>query len=228
MSIADLLTGVDEAIKTKVIAAYESEKSTMQEALDNKGREVKKWMTAANTLKDKMKGVDLDPDGDIAGQLEAMIKKPGNPNDLEAAIKKALKPVEAKLAEVEADRAAQKAKAERYSKSKLDQALSEKLGDKVVTKDSLKLMIYEGKVKLADDDSVVWVDGDNETTLDKGVEAWIKANPDKVKTQQQNGSGGKQNTGTKQNDKTITRTAFETLAPADKMATIKAGTSITD
>jgi DNA topoisomerase VI subunit B len=218
MSLDDLLKGLDETKITEIKSFVETELTAISR---KKGEEVKKWMTTANGLRDVLKEHAIDPDGDIKDQL-ANIAKNSNATTqefkaLQLQVKDLLK--EAENGKAYKQKLATKTMAERAA------AL---VGESLLVKDEIiENWISKGKLKYLDDsDSVVWVDGESETTLQEGFESWKKANPGKVKSTQSAGSGGSPNK--TEQKKTISRSDFDSLDPMEKSNVIKSGTKLED
>jgi hypothetical protein len=224
MDLTAVLAKLTEEERAVIQASIDAEKSTGIEAARKKGDEIKRWMTAANALKDSLKAAELDPDSDIAEQIAALREKSGTKpkSDLEkqvVTLSKQIELVNRQLAEKET---AAQASAEKYKLTRLKQELGKTLSEKVHASDFvIDGLIRGGTVTLNENDTVVWKDGESEIDFGKGVDQFLKSNPAIVRNTQNPGSGSGGGAGG--SAKTIARAEFEQLAPADQMKFVKDG-----
>jgi len=219
--LAKLSSDDERAVITAAIAA-EAQKGI---EAGRKGRaEVSKWMTEANLLRDQLKAAELDPSADIAEQIAALREKSGTKpkSDLEKQVVTLSKQVEQVTKQLKEKEQAANDSAERYKTTRLKQELSKALGEKVHSAEwVIDGLIRGGKVTLNDTDAVAWKDGENEIDFGKGVDQFLKSNPEIVRNAQKPGAGSSGATGG--SAKTMQRADFETLSSADQMTFIKSG-----
>jgi hypothetical protein len=211
------LTAEEAAIVT---SAIDFEKQAGIEAVRKRAGEVTKHMTAANLYRDALRAAELDPDGDVAEQLVALKQtNTGKPkSELEKQVltlTKSVQQLTAKATEKEKEALESQ---NRYKSTRLHNELSTAFGETLVAKEFvIPGLIRDGKVKLNDLDSVVWVAGENEVDFKSGVDQFKKTYPHLVKNTQSNGGGS--NGGQGGSAKTVTRAEFEALSATDQAAT---------
>jgi predicted RNase H-like nuclease (RuvC/YqgF family) len=221
MTLEEILAEVGEEKAGVIKAAIDAEKARGIDASRKKGDEVKRFMTEANKLKDALKALDVDPESDMDTQLEslkqkiAVAKAGGGSNEEVKALQRSLKTLETKFAETERKEAETRKK---YESAKLTEALTKAFGDTLIGVDQVvENLILKGKAKLIDENSVVFVDGETETELSAGVEAFKKSRPDLVKINGKPGSGGTPPSGAP-GQKKITTAQFETMSVKERAA----------
>ena len=108
---------------------------------------------------------------------------------------------------------AEKAKLEehnkRISETKLNKALQILQENNAANPRVISKLIMD-KLVNKDDDSIVYVDGDKELSVENGVKSFLQANPYLIKNTQQPGGGSGSNTNT---SKIYTREQIETMTP---------------
>jgi len=196
MTLQELLVEIGEEKAVLVKEAIEAEQlKGIAKAKENNGK-LSKATTELIRLKGIVENVGLDLDGDTDQQIEdlkqrltaAAGKKKGEPDPEVAKLGKELASLKKLLADKDAEATEAKQK---LTNAKLTERLTKALGDKVVAHDYvIKDLIRNGQVKLVDD-AVLWVDGEEETDFDKGVEKFVKANPTLLKNTQRPGSGAR-------------------------------------
>jgi len=196
MTLQELLVEIGEEKAVLVKEAIEAEQlKGIAKAKENNGK-LSKATTELIRLKGIVENVGLDLDGDTDQQIEdlkqrltaAAGKKKGEPDPEVAKLGKELASLKKLLADKDAEATEAKQK---LTNAKLTERLTKALGDKVVAHDYvIKDLIRNGQVKLVDD-AVLWVDGEEETDFDKGVEKFVKANPTLLKNTQKPGSGAR-------------------------------------
>lgn len=110
------------------------------------------------------------------------------------------------------------------SQSKIQTTLNEKLNGKIKGADTIiENLILTNKVKLVDND-VVFVNGDDLTALDKGIEGLFKKHADLLISEQNPGSNNKGRINTTNNNKAISLSDINKMTPEqlrENMANIK-------
>lgn len=230
-TLEEVLSKLSEEDKGVVVAAIESEKTKGIDESRKKGNEIKKHLTDLNKLKDTLKELELDPDGDLSEQISSLktkINSGATSDEVTKQIKSLQKQVETLTGNLtEKERIAQE-KSAKLARQTLTNALTKALGEKVYASEHvIANLIHSGKVKLGDDEeTVLFVDGESELEFSKGVESFLKGNPGIVKNSQNPGGGSKPNNNS--SEKTMARNSFDQLNPNDKMAFVKSGGQITD
>jgi hypothetical protein len=197
MTLQELLVEIGEEKAALVKEAIEAEQlKGIAKAKENNGK-LSKATTELIRLKGIVENVGLDLDGDTDQQIEdlktrltaAAGKKKGEPDPEVAKLGKELASLKKLLADKDAEATEAKQK---LTSAKLTERLTKALADKVVAHDYvIKDLIRNGQVKLGDNDSVVWLEGEDETDFDKGVEKFVKSNPALLKNTQKPGSGAR-------------------------------------
>ena len=227
MQLDDVLSKLTDDEKLVVTSAIDSEKSRGIDETRKKSQSVQKYMTELNRLKDIIRNSGLDPDEDIEEQItslkDGLREKPKS--DLERQVLTLTKQVKFLTdGMVEKTKEAETEKG-KYRNTKLTQVLGSSIGEKIHATDFvIRGLIRDGKVKLDEDENVVWVEGENEIEFGKGVDTFLKANNTIVKTQQTPGTGSSPGTG--RSAKTMARAEFDNLGPADKISYMKDGGQI--
>lgn len=226
MSIETVLEKLEEEDRGIVLAAIEAEKNRGIEASRSKGKDVNKFMTEANKLKDAMRVLGIDPANGIDEQIaefKTRLDKAGNATEGGSAelkeLQRQFKAMSQKLESTEKEKEDARRK---YTNSKLSEALSKEFGDTIYGVDlAIKDLLTSGKVKLRDDDSIAFVNGEEEIDVAAGVESFRKARPDLVKNNQRVG-GASAPQGAKQS-KTITAQQYETMTVRQRAEFFGAG-----
>jgi hypothetical protein len=228
---------IDDADSQELESFVESLNQKGIDESRKKGAEIKKHLTAIATLKDFIKNkFSIDPDGDMEEQAKPILEKlekankppeGGSLQELEARItanfKKAEKELNEKWQKKLDDEAAAKLAVEtKFKNSRITEILSSMIGDSIPAKDFvIRDFLSAGKVKLTDDNKVVFVDGDDEIDSVKGLDEFKKKNPHLVISQQAPGSGGSGNSRSQRNNsggQTIKFTDWMALPPKERAA----------
>jgi len=138
-----------------------------------------------------------------------------------------IKSVSANFAKSESERIAL---IEKANKSKVKDAVLPLLKGKIFSAElRAETIANSGKAKLSDDGKVLWVEGEEQMDLAKGVESYLSApeNKDDLRNSQQPGPGGKPG-GEPAPGKTMTRSAFLALSPQDQSAKVHEGVAVVD
>jgi hypothetical protein len=225
MELSEILSEIGEEKAAVVNAAIEAEKNRGIEAARKKGQDVNKFMSETNKHKDRFRAIGLDPDGDLDAQLvtikERLEKATNSKGEDDPAVKKLERQLAAIVAKLEATEKEKAEATQKYTKTRLSESLRKAFGDQIngvgLAVDNL---IYGGKVKLSENDEVVFVNGSDELTIEEGVAAFKKQYPELVKNTQ-NPGGGSAPQG-KPNSKSITISQYEAMSVKDR-ATFFAG-----
>jgi regulator of replication initiation timing len=204
-----------EAEKTKGIESYRAAKAEANRLLN-------KWKPVEESLIDN--GFDLDQP--LNDQFAKLKVSTGSSNEEIENLKRDQRKAAKEIADLrlENDKAKQIKKS--FDNTKIASALDKAFGDKLIVKDHvIENLILKGTVKIKDDESIVFVNGDLEDELTIGVENFIKSNPSIVKPNQSQGSGEKGNQ-TEKKTKQMSRSDFEKMLPSDKLEFFKAGGSL--
>lgn len=227
MELQEVIKDLPEEKRVAILeihqSAVEQERSQAISANKRKNDEVKKYMTETNKYKDTLKEhLDLDftstddPFGLVAEKLKTFKTQTTNTNEYTAKLSR----LEKQIAEIsQREQAAQ----QKLNTVKISDALSRVMGDSFHAADFvIKNMIASGEVRLLDDGSVVFVDGDDEIDLQKGIEKLKKNRPDLVKNISKPGSSGTagmKNKGSKE----ISLDEFNTLPGKDRARLMSEG-----
>jgi hypothetical protein len=181
----DFVNGLIQAEKDKAITET-----------GKKGKELKAMVTERNKLRDLIRGnFNIDPESEDLesnlSELKEKLQKAGN-----EAIEKLNKSWEKKFSDLtktlEAKDAEKLALETKLDNSKITDILGKAMGDKFNGKSlAIRDLIRDKKVKLTEDkNDVVFVNGDEELELAKGLDKFAKDNQDLVRNIQNPGSGG--------------------------------------
>lgn len=183
-AIKDLPEEQRNAILDAHTTAVEQERNVGISASRKKGDEVKKYMTETNRFKDTLKehlDIDFtssdDPIATIAEKLKSF--KTSTVNTADYVPKSEFSKVKQQLADlVTREEQAQT----KLRNVRITEALDQVMGDSFHGKDFvIKNLIASGEVRVDSDGGIVFVDGDDEMDLQKGVEKLKKTRPDMVK-----------------------------------------------
>ena len=183
---AEIMEFVRSAIENEKQTGISSKRKANAEA-----QNLRRWKTKLEEL-----GYDgEDPEAMaewLAKQKAPAAPDANQPNPEIDKLRKEFKRAQEALAEKTAEAARVKATADsRAIKAKLTEALRDKMFGHDLLADTL---ISQGKVKLADDESVVFVNGEDELDFEKGVRKLLESRPDLLKNTQSPGakSGNRQ------------------------------------
>ncbi|MCX6224235.1 MAG: hypothetical protein NTV01_05715, partial [Bacteroidia bacterium] len=194
MSIQDIAAkySISEEDVAVVNSLIESERNKGIEASRKKSKEVLDKMTALNKLRDTLKELGMNPDDDLEVQTASFkekLSKSGTSSD-NSEIEKVMREVSGLKKRLEEKEKIEVELSGKLRNKTITEILSQAMGDNFHAKDlTIKDFIREGKVKLTDDNNVVFLDGNEEIELPKGIDAFKKARPDLVKNIQSGGSG---------------------------------------
>ena len=221
----EIVGGLDDEDKAVVQGVVDAEKARGIEASRKKGADVTKWMTAANKLKDAIRELELDPDSDVGPQVAALKAKITKATETGASASDMEKRFQKQIDElkkiVDDEREAKELANKQLTNATLKEHLSKAFGDSVIgAEDTIDLMILKGKAKLNDEGKPVIVEGDTEMDLNAGVEAFKKANPNRVVNNSRAGGGSSAggSGGKGKQEKTLTREQFDTMSVKDRAA----------
>jgi DNA repair exonuclease SbcCD ATPase subunit len=230
MELTEILDEIGEEKAAIINAAIEAEKNRGIEASRKKGEDVKKFMTVSNKLKDSLRALNIDPDGNLEEQIseartriEKLSKESEGGNDQVKSLQKQMADI---LKKLEASEKEKETVNRKLTTTKLSESLSKAFGDSIYGVDlAVKDLITSGVVKLSDGDKVVFLDGDNEIDLDEGVNSFKKKRPDLVKNTQKSGGGSSPQQG--KGVKVISQSEYDSMNVAQRAAFFASGGSIT-
>lgn len=226
MELSEILSEIGEEKAAVVSAAIEAEKNRAISATREKAKDVRGFMAETLKYKDHFRAIGLDPDGDLDAQLasikERLDKAATAKGEDDPAVKKLEKQLTAIMAKLEVAEKEKSEATQKYTKTRLSETLRKAFGDQIngvgLAVDNL---IYGGKVKLSASDDVVFVNGEDELTIDEGIAAFKKAYPELVKNTQTPG-GGSAPQG-RPNGKTITGSQYEAMSVRDRAKFFESG-----
>jgi hypothetical protein len=227
MTLDELFTKykVEDGDKDIVHGLIETEKQKGIEASRKKGEEVKKHLTDANHLRDTIKALGVDPDGDLETQISDIKGKLTGKAGKETELEKTVKTLQTRLDKKDKEAAEKETK---YRNLRVSERLVKAIGDKVHASEYvIKNLIQDGKVSLNDNDEVIWKDAAGDLDFEKGVDSFIKSNPSIVKNQQAAGSGSTGGTG-KPPGKTMPKDAWLNMPAKERAKFINDGGQYTD
>lgn len=214
----DFVSGLIEAEKN--LGITESRK---------KNKEAQTVRAELNRLRDLLKAnLELDPEGELEEQITALkekLQKSSKTSDDDgksnAEIEKLRKEMKAMTdrfqKQIDEEKTAKEAVQQRLRNSKIKEVLDKAMGDVFIGKELvIKDFIREGKVKLTDDENVVFVDGDDEIELTKGIDLFRKNNSDLVRNNQVPGSGGSPKVDVGKKGNKISQEQYESLSLEDQ------------
>ena len=231
MDLTEVLKDLPEETQGAILElhkqAVESERNHGISASRKKGEEVKKYMTEINRIRDIANEHEIDiSDDDLPKAIAEKLKtfKAASVDKDEYASK--LSRLEKQIAEIsQREQAAQ----QKVNTLKLTDALSQAMGDFFHAKDYvIKNMIASGEVKIDENGSIVFLDGDDELDLQKGIESLKKKRPDLVKNISTPGGGSSRGRNNSTDTKTISLTDFNKLPPADMAKFMASGGKVID
>lgn len=202
MELQDVLSEIGEEKANVILSAIEAEKARGISESKKKGSEAQKLRSELAKVKLEYKEVfGHEWEGDDVRTLFENAKQTTaktasvNTNDFVP-----VREFKRLTQQLEEERQEREKTAQKWRVGRLSQALTQAMGDKVYARDFVvQNLIDTGKVRLSEDDSVVYVDNDSEYPLDKGMEMFRKARPDVWKNTQAQGSGGTGGKQTKDN-----------------------------
>jgi len=164
-----------------------------------KNKEAVEAKTAFGQLKDYLKNLGVDPEGDLEAQAAAIKEKvskaeqtPVKDDAMESFKRETKNMIDGLKKTIEEKERAAKEAETKFRNSKTSEILSKHMADTFIGHDLIiEKFIRDGKVKLADDNTtVLFVEGDEELDLAKGLESFKKTRSDLVRNVQAAGSGG--------------------------------------
>ena len=194
MEIKDIYAALEKVENgAEMIAAIKAE-------ITSANNEAKKHRQAGDTISAKNKAIlealGLEDGDDVAEKarelkstLDGFAQDGKTPSDVAKQIAKLTKEIatiNGKYAEME--KTAQAEKAKRFDAMKAN-ALIDALtkGNAAAPKDMAKLLV--DKLVVNDDETIGYIDGDNQISIDDGVKSWLGANTWAVKANPQGGGG---------------------------------------
>ena len=151
---------------------------------NNEAQGLRKWKTAMETV-----GYQGEPDGIeewLAEKTKAQPEKKGGPDpEIEKLRREFKKAQEALIAEQQKAAAIKAASDKRLIKARLSESLRDNMHAYDLLADSL---INDGRVRLTEDERVVFVDGDNEIDYEVGLKKLRESRPDLMKNTQAPGA----------------------------------------
>lgn len=230
MELMDVLKELPEEKQAVITAAIEAEKVRGIQEAKKKAGDAGKLIAERNALKDRLKDLGVDPDDQDTMQqrideLKEKISGKKANSELEQ-MKRDLKKMQDFAESVKAEKAEI---AERLATRTLSDALRKAMGDRVHAKDYvISGLIRDKVVKLSDDgETPLFSINGSEVDLSKGVEEFLKANPEIV-VNRQNGSGSGGGGGTNnQPKKTMPKTEWENLDPKTRARFVLDGGTLT-
>jgi hypothetical protein len=230
MELMDILKELPEEKQSVITAAIEAEKNRGIQEARKKGEDAKKLLTERNNLRDRLKDLGVDPeDSDSMQQrideLKEKISGKKANTELEQ-MKRDLKKMQEFAESVKAEKAEI---AEKLASRTLSDALRKAFGDRVHAKDYvINGLIRDKAVKLAEDgETPVFSLNGSDVEIAKGVEEFLKANPNLV-VNRQNGSGSGSGGGThNQPKKTMPQSEWLNLDPKARAVYIREGGTLT-
>jgi len=177
-SINDIMAYLENAIDAEKQTGISSKRRANQEA-----QSLRRWKQVLEEA-----GYDGDADG-VAEWLQAKAAastKPGEPNPEIDKLRKEFAKAQKALEDEKQNASKIKTTADRRSiKAKLIEAFRDKVYGHDLLADSL---INDGKVKLTEDEQVVFVNGEDEVEFGAGVKKLLESRPDLVKNTQAPGA----------------------------------------
>jgi hypothetical protein len=228
MDLQSILAELGEEKAAIVQAAIDAEKNRGIESSRKKGSENTKLLSEIARIKDAIKDTleidDIPSDADLKELIGSRVKKGSETSSEFEKVKRDLAKLSAQLAEKEK----QEAKLQQeLTYKKINEKLATHMRDAFHGSDLLiKDIISSGRVKLIDDDNVVFLDGDSEIDILKGIESVKKSRPDLVKNIQQTG-GGSYRTETRNNNKQMPQVEWMKLEPKERANFVLSGGEIT-
>ena len=235
MEINEVLEKLGEDERAFVLEHYDakikSEKILGIEAARKKGQDVNGFRSQVEKLNGTLKAVGIDPAGNLEEQIEnfknrldKMSRESEGGDSIAKGLQKQIAEITKKL---EASAKTEEEARRKYTSAKISESLSKAFGDSIYGVDlAVKDLLSSGRVKLRDDESVVFVNGNDELDLSEGVETFKKSRPDLVKNNQRPG-GASAPHGTKQN-KTMPLIEFNKLSGKQRSEFVRSGGLPTD
>lgn len=221
MTLEDIVKELGDDKSKIIFGAIDAEKQRGIEASRKKGEEVKKFMTEANKLRDSLRALEIDPDANIDEQIDDFkrrvekLSKEGEGS--EANIKNMQRQLAQISQQLEGEKKEREAAQRKYVNSKISESLTRAFGDTVYGVDLVvKGLMSDGKVKMADGEKIVFVDGESELDLESGVKLFLEQRKDLAKNTQRPGSGSAPSA--EKQTSTITKAQLQTMSVKEKAA----------
>jgi hypothetical protein len=188
---------IEEILKS--LEGYEKKdevKGLIEKLIENTGKESsKKANGEAKNLRERLKkllgALDLDEtDDDLDEKIEELktLKKPETKDKL-SDYEKLSKEVGVMKREREAEKADKAKLTEKVHSGLKKSSLIKALTEKNAIDPELIAEVLSGKLKVKEDDSVVFLDGENEVDVAKGVEGFLETKKHLIKNSQSPGAG---------------------------------------
>ena len=225
MDLQEVVGSLTEEQKSVVLSAIEAEKVRGIDESRRKGAESAKLRSENIKFRDAIKNtfeVDLNSVDELPDVLSKFKTQTVNRNDYVPT--KDFESLKKQIAEERSQR--EKAEAN-LRNSKLAERLTQVYGDTFHARDLLiQQQIASGSVRLTDSGDVVYVEGDDEIDITKGMEVLKKKRPDLVKNNTR--AGGGSSAGTKdKNIKEMTLDDFNALSGKDRVKIMSEGYKLT-
>ena len=229
MGLQELLAELGEEKAAVVNAAIEAERTKGITESRRKGEEVKKHITQVARYKDALRdtfGIDEIPDDADLKEILAERAKPAKKADSDEKWKREIDKLRKQFEDKERS---EQALRQQLNGKKIADRLSSIMKDTFHGSDLIiKDFISSGRVKLTDDENVVWIDGESEIEVEKGVEAFRKSRPDLVKNVQKAGGGSYPTKTENRNQNVMTNSAFNAMHGKDRAKFIADGGKVID
>jgi hypothetical protein len=221
--IEEVLAKLGEEDRVVIKTAIESEKTKGIESYKKAKEEANRLLSKFKPLEDSLIDNGFDLSIPLAEQLQKIKGASSNSSEELENLKREQRKTAKEILDLRTENERAKEIKRKFDNTKITSELDKAFGDKLIVKDPIiENLIIKGKVKLKDDDSVVFIDGDDELELQMGIDKFIASNPSIVKATQNQGSGEKDNK-TEKKQKQMARSDFEKLLPSEKLDFFKAG-----
>jgi len=226
MDLQEVVGSLTEDQKGVVLAAIEAEKSRGIEAANKKGAENAKLRRENDGFKSAIKNTfefDVTSVDELPDALSKYKTKTVNTSDYVPKgdfelLKKQVADRDAKI----------EARDRELRNSKTAEKLNKVIGDQFHASDYLiKDLINGDKVRLTEAGELVYIDGDEEVEISKGIEKLKKSRPDLVKNISRPGSGGAAGSKDKKGEKTMALDEFNNLPGIERARLMAEGYKIT-
>jgi predicted RNase H-like nuclease (RuvC/YqgF family) len=222
MELEEVLKKLSDDEKSVVSAAIEAEKKRGIDEYRKVSSNNKNLLSERNKFKDALKALEIDPEAEeLSDRIDALKERlSGKQSNAEQAkLQRQIKELTDWKQNLENEK---KALSEKLSTKTASDALRYLIGDKVqASQYVINDLIRSGRVRVLEDDSVMWVGQDGDVPLKDGAEKFLKENPDIVKNPIAPGSGSKDEKGT--NKKSMTKADWLKLPPKEQGAFITGG-----
>lgn len=224
--IDKVLAKLGEEDQVVIKTAIESEKTKGIESYKKAKEEANRLLSKFKPLEDSLIDNGFDLNIPLAEQLQKIKAGSSNSSEELENLKREQRKTAKEILDLRTENEKAKEIKRKFDNTKIASALDKAFGDRLIVKEPIiENLIIKGKVKLKDDETIVFVNGDDEEELQIGIDSFIASNPSIVKATQNQGSGEKDNK-TEKKQKQMNRLDFEKLLPSDKLEFFKAGGSL--